>query len=68
MEQDEDDLKEWVSAATAGSRSRLSAYRVFTVSRDGPQRFSVDAGRARGVTEGAWLLVGDRAHSQQRSE
>ena len=28
--------------------------------RDGPQRFSVDAGRARGVMDGAWLLVGDR--------
>jgi len=61
MEQDEDDLKEWVSAATAEfSESTKCLPRVFTVKRDGPQRFSVDAGRARGVTEGAWLLVGDR--------
>ena len=61
MEQDEDDLKEWVSAATAEfSESTECLPRVFTVKRDGPQRFSVDAGRARGVTEGAWLLVGDR--------
>ena len=30
------------------------------MSRDGPQRVSVDAGRMRCVTEGTWLLVGDR--------
>lgn len=61
MEQDEDDLKEWVSAAAAEfTESTDCLPRVFKVTRDGPQRFSVDAGRARGVTEGAWLLVGDR--------
>jgi hypothetical protein len=61
MEQDEDDLKEWVSAAAAEfTESTDCLPRVFKVTRDGPQRFSIDAGRARGVTEGAWLLVGDR--------
>jgi hypothetical protein len=61
MEQDEDDLKEWVSAAAAEfTESTECLPRVFTVKRDGPQRFSVDAGGARGVMEGAWLLVGDR--------
>ena len=61
MEQDEDDLKEWVSAAAAEFTVSTDCLpRVFKVTRDGPQRFSVDAGRARGVTEGAWLLVGDR--------
>ena len=61
MEQDEDDLMEWVSAAAAEfTESTNCLPRVFAVKRDGPQRFSIDAGRARGVTEGAWLLVGDR--------
>ena len=61
MEQDEDDLADWVSDVTAEFTDATECLpRVFTVSRDGPQRFSVDAGRMRGVTEGTWLLVGDR--------
>ncbi len=61
MEQDEDDLADWVSdAVTEFTDATECLPRVFTVRRDGPARFSVDAGRMRGVTEGAWLLVGDR--------
>ena len=61
MEQDEDDLADWVSdAVTEFTDATECLPRVFTVSRDGPARFSVDAGRMRGVTEGTWLLVGDR--------
>ena len=53
--------EEWVSAAAAEFTEWTECLpRVFTVKRDGPQRFSVDAGRARGVMEGGWLLVGDR--------
>ncbi len=61
MEQDEDDLDDWVAAATAEfTQATHCLPRVFKVRRDGPERFSVDAGRSRGVAEGAWLLVGDR--------
>ena len=61
MEQDEKDLADWVSdVATEFTDATECLPRVFAVSRDGPQRFSVDAGRMRGVTEGTWLLVGDR--------
>ena len=61
MEQDEEDLADWVSDVTAEFTDATECLpRVFTVSRDGPKRFSIDAGRMRGVTEGTWLLVGDR--------
>ena len=61
MEQDEDDLDSWVAAATEEfTQATHCLPRVFKVRRDGPERFSVDAGRSRGVAEGAWLLVGDR--------
>ena len=61
MEQDEEDLADWVSDVTTEFTGATECLpRVFTVSRDGPARFSVDAGRMRGVTEGTWLLVGDR--------
>ena len=61
MEQDEDDLDDWVAAATEEfARATHCLPRVFTVRRDGPEQFSVDAGRSRGVAEGTWLLVGDR--------
>ena len=61
MEQDQDDLAGWVSEVTAEFTDATKCLpRVFSVSRDGPERFSIDAGRMRGVTEGAWLLVGDR--------
>ena len=61
MEQDEDDLDDWVAAATEEfTQATHCLPRVFKVRRDGPERFSVDAGRSRGVAEGAWLLVGDR--------
>ena len=61
MEQDQEDLADWVSGVTAEFTDATNCLpRVFTVTRDGPDRFSVDAGRMRGVTEGAWLLVGDR--------
>ena len=61
MEQDEEDLADWVSDVTTEFTDATECLpRVFTVRRDGPARFSVDAGRMRGVTEGAWLLVGDR--------
>ena len=61
MEQDEEDLADWVSDVTREFTDAMECLpRVFTVSRDGPARFSVDAGRMRGVTEGTWLLVGDR--------
>ena len=32
--------------------------RLFTVTREGPNLFSIDAGYSRGVRSGAWLLVG----------
>lgn len=61
IEQDEDDLDDWVAAATDEFTEATHCLpRVFKVRRDGPERFSVDAGRSRGVAEGAWLLVGDR--------
>ena len=61
IEQDEDDLDGWVAAATEEFTEATHCLpRVFKVRRDGPERFSVDAGRSRGVMEGAWLLVGDR--------
>ena len=61
MEQDQKDLADWVSDVTAEFTDATKCLpRLFTVSRDGPKRFSVDAGRMRGVTEGTWLLVGDR--------
>ena len=61
MEQDQEDLAGWVSEVTAEFTDATECLpRVFSVSRDGPERFSIDAGRMRGVTEGAWLLVGDR--------
>ena len=61
MEQDEDDLDDWVAAATEEfTQATHCLPRVFKVRRDGPERFSVDAGRSRGVAEGTWLLVGDR--------
>ena len=61
IEQDEDDLDDWVAAATKEFTEATHCLpRVFKVRRDGPERFSVDAGRSRGVAEGAWLLVGDR--------
>ena len=61
MEQDPEDLAAWVSDVAGEFTDATKCLpRVFTVSRDGPQRFSVDAGRMRGVTEGTWLLVGDR--------
>ena len=61
IEQDEDDLDDWVAAATEEfTQATHCLPRVFKVRRDGPERFSVDAGRSRGVAEGAWLLVGDR--------
>ena len=61
MEQNRDDLAGWVSDVTAEFTDATKCLpRVFTVSRDGPDRFSIDAGRMRGVTEGTWLLVGDR--------
>ena len=61
MEQDEDDLDDWVAAATEEFAEATHCLpRVFTVRRDGPEQFSVDAGRSRGVSEGTWLLVGDR--------
>jgi len=62
LDQDEDDLNEWVSEITeefvAGTQCLP---RLFKVTRDGAQRYSVDAGHSRGVTEGSWLLVGERA-------
>ena len=60
-EQDEEDLEDWVAAVTR-EFSDLTAClpRVFTVTRDGAERFNIDAGRTRGVVEGQWLLVGDR--------
>ena len=61
MEQDQKDLEDWVSDVTGKFTDATKCLpRMFTVSRDGPERFSVDAGRMRGVTEGTWLLVGDR--------
>ena len=61
MEQDPEDLAAWVSGVTEEFTDGTKCLpRLFTVSRDGPERFSVDAGRMRGVTEGTWLLVGDR--------
>ncbi len=61
IEQDEDDLDDWVAAATEEfTQATHCLPRVFKVRRDGPERFSVDAGRSRGVAEGTWLLVGDR--------
>ena len=61
IEQDEDDLDDWVAAATDEFTEATHCLpRVFKVRRDGPERFSVDAGRSRGVAEGAWLLVGNR--------
>lgn len=60
-EQDEEDLEDWVAAATREfSDSTACLPRVFAVTRDGAQRFSIAAGRTRGVVEGQWLLVGDR--------
>ena len=60
-EQDEEDLEDWVAAVTREfSDSTACLPRVFAVTRDGAQRFSIDAGRTRGVVEGQWLLVGDR--------
>ncbi|MEK9990492.1 MAG: hypothetical protein VW642_12230, partial [Halieaceae bacterium] len=62
LDQDEDDLNEWVSEITeefvAGTQCLP---RLFRVTRDGAQKYSVDAGHSRGVTEGSWLLVGERA-------
>jgi len=61
LDQDEDDLADWVADVAeefTGTTNCLP--RVFTVKRDGPQQYSIDAGAARGVREGAWLLVGDR--------
>ena len=61
LDQDVDDLEEWVREAVdefvAGT---VCLPRVFSVQRDGPDLFSIDAGRSRGVTEGSWLLVGGR--------
>ena len=60
-EQDEEDLEDWVAGvAREFSASTACLPRVFAVTRDGAQRFSIDAGRTRGVVEGQWLLVGDR--------
>ena len=60
-EQDEEDLEDWVAAVTREfSDSTACLPRVFAVTRDGAARFSIDAGRTRGVVEGQWLLVGDR--------
>ena len=60
-EQDEEDLEDWVAAVTREfSDSTACLPRVFAVTRDGAERFSIDAGRTRGVVEGQWLLVGDR--------
>ena len=62
LDQDEDDLNDWVSEITeefvAGTQCLP---RLFRVTRDGAQKYSIDAGHSRGVTEGSWLLVGDRA-------
>ena len=62
LDQNEDDLNEWVSEITdefvAGTQCLP---RLFNVKRDGAQKYSIDAGHSRGVTEGSWLLVGDRA-------
>ena len=61
LDQDEDDLADWVADVTEEFTSGTNCLpRVFTVTRDGPQQYSIDAGVARGVREGAWLLVGDR--------
>ncbi len=61
IEQDEEDLEDWVATATREfSEATACLPRVFSVRRDGAQRFSIDAGRTRGVVEGQWLLVGDR--------
>lgn len=61
LDQDEDDLEEWVEDVVAEFTSGTDCLpRVFTVKRDGPQQYSVDAGLMRGVREGSWLLVGDR--------
>ena len=60
-EQDEEDLEDWVAAVTREfSDSTACLPRVFAVTRDGAARFSIDAGRTRGVVEGQWLLAGDR--------
>ena len=60
-EQDEEDLEDWVAAVTREfSDSTACLPRVFTVTRDGAERFNIEAGRTRGVVEGQWLLVGDR--------
>lgn len=60
-EQDEEDLEDWVAAVTREfSDSTACLPRVFAVTRDGAARYSIDAGRTRGVVEGQWLLVGDR--------
>ena len=62
LDQDEDDLNDWVSEITEEFVSTTQCLpRVFRITRDGPQKYSVDAGASRGVTEGSWLLVGDRA-------
>ena len=61
LDQDEDDVEEWVEDVVAEFTSGTDCLpRVFTVKRDGPQQYSVDAGLMRGVREGSWLLVGDR--------
>ena len=61
LDQDEDDLAEWVEDVVAEFTGGTDCLpRVFTVKRDGPQRYSIDAGLTRGVREGSWLLVGDR--------
>jgi len=62
LDQDEDDLTAWVSDITEEFVATTKCLpRVFRVTRDGPQKYSIDAGQSRGVTEGSWLLVGDRA-------
>jgi hypothetical protein len=62
LDQDEDDLTDWVSDITEEFVATTKCLpRVFRVTRDGPQKYSIDAGQSRGVTEGSWLLVGDRA-------
>lgn len=62
LDQDEDDLNDWISDITAEFAANTECRpRLFKVTRDGPQKYSLDAGQSRGVTEGSWLLVGDRA-------
>ena len=59
MEQDEEDSQTASDVTTEFTDATECLPRVFTVSRDGPARFSVDAGRMRGVTRapGCWWVT-----------